>query len=78
MSSRAARKNLRKHSAGRSFDRIGYANRQGSGSGNVTIPPGGAPAFSNFDAYTLDISAAADDPHPTPELNASFRQMSRR
>jgi uncharacterized membrane protein len=55
------------------FDRIGYAARQGLGNGSVSVPPGSAPAFSNFDAYTLDLSAAAPDPHPTAELNQQLQ-----
>ena len=36
-------------------------------------PPGPAPAFSNFDAYTLDMSAAADDPHPAAETDSEIQ-----
>ncbi len=55
------------------LDRIGYAARQGFGNMQVSIPVGGEPAFSSFDAYTLDVTAAAPDPHPTAELNQELQ-----
>src|SRR5262249_33778913 len=55
------------------FDRIGYAARQGLGSPSVSVLPGSAAAFSNFDAFTLDVSAGAVDPHPTAELNQQIQ-----
>jgi uncharacterized membrane protein/transglutaminase-like putative cysteine protease len=55
------------------FDRIGYAARQGLASTNVSVAAGSGPAFSNYDAFTLDVSAAAPDPHPTAELNQQLQ-----
>ena len=54
-------------------DRIGYAARQGSAPTAVSIPAGDAPALSPLDAFTLDVSAAADDPQPTAELNQELQ-----
>jgi hypothetical protein len=54
-------------------DRIGYATRQGLATATISIPPGNAPAVSDLDIYTLDITAAAPDPHPTAELNQELQ-----
>jgi len=54
-------------------DRIGYAARQGLAPTSVSIPAGDAPALSNLDVYTLNVSAAADDPHPTAELDSELQ-----
>ena len=54
-------------------DRIGYAARQGQAGASVSVPPGGAPALTNNDMFTLDVSAAAPDPHPTAELNQELQ-----
>lgn len=55
------------------FDRIGYAARQGAASTSLSVAPGSAPAFSNYDAFTLDLSAAADDPHPNAALDSQIQ-----
>ena len=54
-------------------DRIGYAARQGLGSPNISVSPGSAPAFTNYDAFTLDVSAGADDPHPAAETGLEMQ-----
>jgi len=54
-------------------DRIGYAARQGLVNASISIPPGDAPALTSFDVFTLDVSAAAPDPHPTAELNEELQ-----
>ncbi len=55
------------------FDRIGYAARQWLVKTSVSVAPGSAPAFSSEDAFTLDISAAAPDPHPAAERQAEMQ-----
>ncbi|MBV9124023.1 MAG: hypothetical protein JO112_11750, partial [Planctomycetes bacterium] len=54
-------------------DRIGFAARQGAVSTPVSLPPGTAPALTNYDTYTLDVTAAAADPNPTAELNQQLQ-----
>ena len=54
-------------------DRIGYAARERLVSTNISLPPGNAPALTNLDTYTLDVTAAAPDPHPTTELNIELQ-----
>ena len=57
------------------LDRIGYAARQGLVSPTISVSASSPPAFSNEDIFTLDISAAAADPHLTAALNQNLQSV---
>ncbi len=54
-------------------DRIGYAARQGLESTTISVPAGNGPALTNLDVFTLDVTAAAPDPHLTAALNQELQ-----
>ena len=57
------------------FDRIGYAARQGLVPANISIPPGGAPAFTNQDVYTLNVQPGLQDPNVLAPLAREIQAL---
>ena len=54
------------------LDRIGYAARQGLASPQISLPPGDAPAFTDYDIFTLNVLSGLNNPEPNAPLARSF------
>jgi uncharacterized membrane protein len=51
-------------------DRIGYAVRNGYAAGNISIPPGGQPAITQFDNVSISVESGLTN----PDLDAAMDQ----